>query len=124
MDKATKAKRQAPSSHFPWKYLSPGSKTKHARNACLQRSRLKKHVLRFYKCTKIELRGQQSKELCQVIEAIESSEMGNKELNKSTADGNKLEGKRGVKAGDCINEVWQKDRENFFKDQRRNGMYE
>lgn len=120
---ATKARRQHPSSHFPLKCLSPNIKTKRARNTRQQRSRLKKQVLRFYKRTKIELPGQQSKELCKLIEAIESSEIGQKELNKITTDGNKIEGKGGLKAGDCISQVWQKDRENFFKDQRNNGRY-
>ena len=123
VDEATKARRQEPSSHFPLKYLSPNSKTKRARNTRQQRSRLKKQVLRFYKRTKIELPGQQSKELCKLIEAIESSEIGQKELNKITADGNKIEGKGGLKAGNCISQVWQKDRESFFKDQQNNGRY-
>ena len=106
------------------KFLSPTSKTKRTRNTRQQRSSLEEQALRFYKRTKIELPGQQSKELCQLIEAIESSEVGKKELNKITADGNKIEGKGGLKAGDCISQVWQKDRESFFKDQRDNGTYQ
>ena len=104
-----------PRSHFPLKHLSPTSKTKRTRNTRQQRSRLKKQALRFYKRTKLELPGQQSKELCQLIEAIESSEVGKKELNKITADGNKIEGKGGLKAEDCISQVWQKDRESFSR---------
>lgn len=100
-----------PSSHFPWKFLSPGTKIKRARNVRQQRSRLNKQALRFYKRTKIELREQQSKELWQLIEAIENSYTGKRELKKITADGNKLEGKVGLKAGDCIDGVWQKDRD-------------
>ena len=95
LDEATKARRQDPSSHFPLKYLFPTSKTKRTRNTRQQRSRLKKQALRFYKRTNIELPGQQSKELCQLIEAIESSEVGKKELDKITADGNKIEGLKG-----------------------------
>ena len=45
-------------------------------------------------------------------------------MNKITADGNKIEGKGGLKAGDRISQVWQKDRESFFKDQRNNGTYQ
>lgn len=37
VDEATKSERQTPNSHFPWKYLSPGSKTRLARNVCQQR---------------------------------------------------------------------------------------
>lgn len=100
LDEPTKLKRQTPSSHFLWRYLSPASKTKRARNIRQQRSRLSKHVQRFYKRTKIELPGEQSKELCNLIEAIEGSEMGQRKRKKITAEGNKLEG--GLKAGDCI----------------------
>lgn len=32
-----------------------------------------------------------------------------------------MEGKDGLKAGDCVSEVWTKDRETFFKDQQNNG---
>ncbi|RMX50684.1 hypothetical protein pdam_00025521 [Pocillopora damicornis] len=39
------------------------------------------------------------------------SNTGKRELKKITADGNKLEGKVGLKAGDCIDGVWQKDRD-------------
>ena len=124
LDEAAKARRQDPSSHFPLKYLSLTSKTKRTRNTRQQRSRLKKQALRFYKTTKIELPGQQSKELCQLIEAIESSEVGKKELDKITADGNKIEGKGGLKAGGCISQIWQKDQESFCKDQRNNGTYQ
>ena len=95
VDEATKARRQDPSSHFPLKYLSPNSKTKRARNTRQQRSRPKKQVLRFYKRTKIELPGQQSKKLCKLIEAIESSEIGETELKKITADGKKARRKGG-----------------------------
>lgn len=122
VDEATRSKHQTPSSHYPWKFLSPGSKTKRARNVRQQRSRLNKRVQRFYKQTKVELPGQQSKELCQLIQAIEGSEAGKRELKKITAEGNKHEGKEGMKAGECISGVWEKDRESFFKDQRNNGM--
>ena len=121
VDIATKALYQMPSSHCPWKYLSPTSKTKRSRNARQQRTRLQKQVLKFYKKSKVELPANQSNELCQLIEAIERSEEGKKELDKIKKDGNKLEGKSGLKAGDCVSEVWTKDREGFFKDQQNNG---
>ena len=122
LDESTKVKRQTPTSHYPWRYLSPASKIKRARNIRQQRSRLSKQVQRFYKRTKIELPGEQSKELCTLIGAIEGSEIGQRGLKKITAEGNKLEGKGGLKAGDCISEVWQKDRASFFRDQKGNGM--
>ena len=77
--------------------------------------------MRFYKKSKVELPANQSNELCQLIQAIKSSEEGKAELGKIIGDGDKFEGKNAVKAGDCIEEVWKRDREGFFKDQRNNG---
>lgn len=110
-----------PNSHCPWKFLSPNSKAKRSRNARQQRTRLQKQVLKFYKRTKVELPANQSNELCQLIQAIENCKEGKKELEKIKKNGNKLEGKDGLKAGDCVSEVWTKDRETFFKDQQNNG---
>ena len=81
----------------------------------------REQALKFYKKTKVELPSNQSKELCQLIQAIESSEAGKRELGKIVQEGNQFEGKGGLKAGDCVNETWRKDREEFFKDQQSNG---
>lgn len=121
VDAATKSLRQMPSSHCPWKFLSPSSKRKRSRNVRQQRTRLQKQAVCSYKKSKVELPVNQSNELCQLIQAIESSEEGKAELGKIIGDGNKFEGKNAVKAGDCIKEVWNRDREGFFKDQRNNG---
>ena len=121
VDEATRMKRQMPNSHFPWKFLSPGSKTKRARNLRQQRSRAVKQAMKLYKKTKVELPGDQSRELCQLILAIESSDAGKKELCKIVQEGNRFEGKGGLKAGDCLGELWRKDKEEFFKDQQSNG---
>lgn len=63
--------------------------------------------MRFYKKSQGELPANQSNELCQLIQAIESSEEGKAKLVKIIGDGNKFEGKNAVKAGDCIEEVWK-----------------
>ena len=36
-------------------------------------------------------------------------------------EGNRFEGKGGLEAGDCLGELWRKDKEEFFKDQQSNG---
>ena len=123
MESSKRHKRQQPSSNYPMKYLSPKSKTKRYSNARLQRHRLEKHVKKLYKRTKVELPQEQSSELCQLIESIESSDLGKKELAKIYNEGNQFIGDKGQKAGDCLKEVWRKDRESFFKDQRNNGMF-
>ena len=57
----------------------------------------------------------------QLIQAIESSDARKKELCKIVQEGNKFEGKGGLEAGDCLGELWRKDKEEFFKDQQSNG---
>ena len=116
VDETTRMKRQMPNSHFPRKFLSPGSKSKRTRNLRQQRSRAIKQALKFYKKTKVELPSNQSKELCQLIQAIENSEAGKRELGKIVEEGNQFEGKGSLKAGDCVSETWRKDREEFLKD--------
>ena len=86
IDVTKKALHQMPSSHCPWKYLSPNSKTKRSRNARQQRARPQKQVLKFYKKSKVELPANQSTECCQLIEAIERSEEVKKELDKIEKD--------------------------------------
>lgn len=123
MDSSKRHERQQPSSNYPVKYLSPKSKTARYANSRLQRHRLEKHVKKMYKRTKVELPQEQSAELCKLIESIESSDSGKKELAKIYNEGNQYTSSKGQKAGDCLKEVWRKDRESFFKDQQSNGMF-
>ena len=71
--------------------------------------------------TRIELPSSQSKELCHLIESIEKSQDGKRQLDSIFAEGNKVENSDGGKAGDVLKGVWNKDRENFYKDQLNNG---
>lgn len=121
IDSSKREERQQPSSNYPVKYLSPKSKTTRYANSTLQRHRLEKHVKKLYKRTKVELPQEQSAELCKLIESIEGSDAGKKELAKICNEGNQYKSGKGHKAGDCLKEVWRKDRESFFKDQRSNG---
>jgi len=123
MESSKRHERQQPSSNYPMKYLSPKSKTARYANSRLQRHRLEKHVKKLYKRTKGEVPQEQSAELCQLIESIETSDLGKKELAKIYNEGNQYISDKGQKAGDCPQEVWRKDRESFFKDQRSNGMF-
>ena len=120
VDGVKKFQRKRPSSNYPLKFLSPTSKRGRLQNQRLQRSRLLKRVNKLYKKTKVELPESQSEELCALIEAIEGSADGQKELRNITKEGNKVT-KKGVRAGDCLREVWNKDKESFFRDQLKNG---
>ena len=90
VDVATKALRQMPSSHCPWKYLSPNSKSKHSRNVCQHQTRLQKQVLKFDKKTKVELPASQLSELCKLVKAIESSEEGKRQLDQIRKKGQQI----------------------------------
>lgn len=58
--------------------------------------------------------------MCALIEVIEGSADGQKELRNITKEGNKVT-KKGVRADDRLREVWNKDKESFFRDQLKNG---
>jgi len=75
MDSSKQQEGKQPSSNYPMKYLSLKSKT--ARYA------------------KIELPQEQSAELCQLIESMESSHEGKKELGKIFNEANQLKSAKG-----------------------------
>ena len=122
MDSSKRHEQQQPSSNYPVNYLSPKSKSAHYANSRLQRYRLEKHIKKLYRRTKVELPQEQSGELCKLVESIEGSDVGKKELAKIYNESNQYTSAKGGKAGDCLKEVWRKDRESFFKDQHSNGM--
>ena len=101
--------------NYPIKYLSPKSKTTRYANSRLQQHRLEKHVKKLYKRTKVELPQEQSAELCQLIESIETSDLGKKELAKIYNEGSQYIVDKGQKAGDCLKEVWSELSEQPFQ---------
>lgn len=121
LDCAKCDERRNPSSNYPLKYLSPKSKAARSGNSRQQRSRFKKQVRKLYKRTRVELPQEQSSELCKLMEAIESSDEGKMELQNIYKEGNQYKNNKGGKAGNFLKDIWQKDHESFFKDQRNNG---
>ena len=77
-----------------------------------------KKLKKLYKQTRIELPQEQSSELCQLIEAIENSNEGKEELSRIVKEGNQYKDGKGRKAGNFVKDIWEKDRESFFKNQR------
>ena len=71
----------------------------------------------------MELPQEQSSELCKLVEAIEKSSEGKGELSKIFKEGNQYKDAKGGKAGNFVKDIWEKDRETFFKDQRKNGEF-
>ena len=56
-------------------------------------------------------------------EAIENSNEGKEELSRIIKEGNQYKDGKGRKAGNFVKDIWEKDRESFFKDQRNNGEF-
>lgn len=121
MDASKREERRNPCSNYPIQYLSPQSKSIRLGNTRQLRSRMAKKVRKLYRQTRVELPQEQSSELCQLVEAIEKSSEGKEELAKITKEGNQFKDGKGGKAGNFVKEIWDKDRESFFKDQRKNG---
>ena len=113
--------RRNPGSNYPIKYLSPRSKSIRLGNTRKHRSLLTKRVRKLYKQTRVELPQEQSSELCKLVEEIEKSNEGRQELQKIFREGNAFKDAKGCTAGNCVKNIWEKDRESFFKDQKNNG---
>ena len=95
MDSSKRHERQQPSSNYPVNYLSPKSKSARYANSRLQRHRLEKHIKKLYRRTKVELPQEQSAELCKLVESIEGSDVGKKELAKIYNEGNQYTSAKG-----------------------------
>ena len=55
------------------------------------------------------------------MEAIEKYNEGKEELANIINEENKYKDGKGGKAGNFVKDIWEKDLESFFKDQRKNG---
>ena len=66
------------------------------------------------KRTSFTVNKQQNSELIKLIECLESSKQGQEELTKEAENHKPGTGK-------VLSEMWQMEKEAFFKDQRKNG---
>ena len=113
LDSAKREQRRNPRSNYRIQFLSPSRQL---------RSRVDKKLRKLYKQTRIELPQEQSSELCRLIDAIENSNEIKEELSRIIKEGNQYKDGKGRKAGNLVKDIWEKDRESFFKDQRNNGV--
>ena len=119
LDSAKREQGRNPRSNYPIQFLSPQSKSLRLSNSRQFRSRVDKKLRKLYKQTRIESPQEQSSELCQLIEAIENSNEGKEELSRIIKEGNQYKDGRGRKTGNLVKDIWEKDRESFFRDQRK-----
>ena len=113
------ATRQSVSSKFPICYLSPGSQTKRLKNIRESRKSMVRRERRYRKKFSVLLSDRHSSELDMLMERVESSPVGREELGKCVADAERL--KPGT--GALLRQVWNSDKANFQKDQRKNGKF-
>ena len=57
------------------------------------------------------------------MEAIKKYNEGKEELANIINEENKYKDGKGGKAGNFVKDIWEKDRESSFKDQRENGEF-
>ena len=112
-----KWQRQSASSHHAISFLSPGSKKERMRNVKNERKYFKKLAQKYWDKTKIAFGDSESNELCHLVNEIDTTEDGRKELEKifEEAEGTK-EGR-----GMTLRELWRKEKLDFITDQRKNG---
>ena len=117
--------RQSTSSHLPERYLSPESKKARLDNKNRERKKLLKIVERYRKRTLISLSGKQNGEFAKLLDVIDRTEEGQRELNSIVEESNErgnveVEGKL-IKRGELIKEMWNQEKFLLIKDQHRNG---
>ena len=112
-----KWQRQSASSHHAIFFLSPESKKERMRNVKNERKSFKKLAQNYWDKTKIALGDSDSNELCHLVNEIDTSEAGRKELEKIFAEAEGTKEGRGM----TLRELWRKEKLDFITDQQKNG---
>ena len=109
--------RQSASSKVRFSCLSPKSQSKRLRNMQQSRKNMAKQVSRYRKKFSVLLSDTHSSEVDKLMERVESTPIGRKEFEKCVADADRFR----PGAGQVLREIWDSDKVNFRKDQRKNG---
>lgn len=109
--------RQSASSKVRFSCLSPKSQSKRLKNVQQSRKNMAKQVRRYRKKFSVLLSDTHSSDLDKLMERVESTPMGRKEFEKCVADADRFR----PGAGHVLREIWDSDKANFRKDQRKNG---
>lgn len=120
MDESERLQRQQTSSKVRLSVLSPESQKARQDNVRRERKNFRRVAERMIKRTSFTVNEQQNSELVKLIEYLESfffSKEGQEGLKKvfEEAENQKLG------TGKVLSEMWQMEKEDFFKDQRKNG---
>ena len=96
----------------------PGQSTSEGIQCTQRRENYRREAERLRTSTALTVSEEQSKELAKLIECISSSEEGRQEAVKAVC--NEADEQQ-PRSGVILKELWELEREAFFKDQRRNG---
>lgn len=99
--------------------LSPTSKKIRLKNIRGERKYYRKIAKKYWEKTKISLNDKENHELSLLVNEIESSVHGQQALEQVFAEAETTKAGRGK----TPKEVWQMDRIEFLKDQRKNGKF-
>ena len=117
MDENERLQRKQASSKVRLSVLSPESQKARQDNVRRERKNFRRVAERMIKRTSFTVNEQQNSELVKLIECLESSKRGQEELTKVFEEAENH--KPGT--GKVLSEMWQMEKEAFFKDQRNNG---
>lgn len=117
MDENERLQRQQASSKVRLSVLSPESQKARQDNVRRERKNFRRVAERMIKRTSFTVNEQQNNELVKLIECLESSKEGQEGLKKVFEEAENH--KPGT--GKVLSEMWQMEKEDFFKDQRKNG---
>ena len=98
-------------------HLSPASQQAREFNVRRERKNYRREAERLRTSTALTVSEEQSKELAMLIECISSSEEGEKEVKAVCNETDEQQ----PGSGAILKELWELEREAFFKDQRTNG---
>lgn len=113
---SAKARRQDASSKVKICHLSPASQQAREFNVRRGRKNYRREAKRLRTSTALTVSDEQSKELAELIECISSSEEGQEAVKAVCNEADEQQPGSGV----ILKELWELEREAFFKDQRRN----
>ena len=120
LEEDDRLQRQKASSKVRLSIFSPESQKARQENVRRERKNYRRMAQRMIRRTSLTMNEKRNSELAALIHCLESSEEGQEGLNKvfNEAENHK------PGTGAVLREMWHMEKEDFFKDQRKNGRLE
>ena len=117
LNETDREERQQASSKIRLSFLSPESQKARHSNVRRERKNFRRIAERMIRRTSMTVNQDQNSELVKLINCIESSKEGQEDLANVFEEADKHKSGSGA----ILREMWQMEKEAFFKDQQRNG---